>query len=253
MHRKKAKGGSLDKRIVAVCSPMRASGVTLTAAALACALAERSSASFAEIGEPYVFDAYGLGKHFLLSGFTDFHRAFQEGKAFRGPENLWHGVHWAVRPGHLALPSPFPQTAKELLRFAERLPGKYTVLDCSGMEESMLADVLDRSDTAFIVVDPLPGKLLPAAAALQRLRYAYPQSVLAVNRMNRGVHRRELDAYLGTTRYLCLPDLGTEAVYKAEYACVLPWDLPEGRAFLSSLKKHGETSGRNGSTVEYMV
>ena len=253
MHRKKTKGSSPDKRIVAVCSPMRASGVTLTAAALACVLAETSSATFAEPGQPYVFDAFGLGRRFLLSGFTDFFRAFQDGAPFRGPENLWHGVHWAVRPGCAVLPSPFPQTAKELMRFAEKLPGRYTVLDCSGMEEPMLAGVLDRSDRVFLVVDPLPGKLLPAAASLQRLRYAYPQSVLAVNRMNRGVHRKELDAYLGAADYLCLPDLGAETIYKAEYACVLPWDLPEGKVFLSSLKKHGETTGRNSHGMEYMV
>ena len=48
MHRKKAKRNGTDKRIVSVCSPMRAGGVTLTAAALSCALAENSSATFAE-------------------------------------------------------------------------------------------------------------------------------------------------------------------------------------------------------------
>ena len=241
MAKKKTKGGSPDKRTVAVCSPMRGSGVTLTAAALACAMAEESSASFLETGQPYVFDAFGMGKHFLLSGFTDFYRTFQEEKPFRGPENLWHGVHWAVLPGVIPLPAPLPQSAKEWMRFAERLPGRTTVLDCSGMEESLLTGILDRADSVYIVVDPLPGKLLPAAAALQRLRCAYPQSILAVNRMNRGVHRRELDEYLGTSGYLCLPDLGTETVYKAEYACVFPWDLPEGNVFLASLKKHGES------------
>lgn len=253
MRKRRTKGTAADKRIVAVCSPCRASGVTLTAAAVACALAEESSATFAEAGTPYVFDAFGLGKQFLLSGFTDFFRTFQEGKPFRGPENLWHGVHWAVQPGAAQLPSPVPQTAKDLIRFAEKLPGLYTVLDCSGMDEVTLYGVLDRADRILIVVDPLPGKLLPATARLQRLRCGYPQAVLAVNRMNGGVHRRELDAYLGTSGYLCLPDLGAETVYKAEYACVLPWDLPEGRKFLSSLKKHGETSGRNSHKGEDMV
>ena len=241
MAKKKTGGGSPDKRTVAVCSPMAASGVTLTAAALACALAEGSSASFLETGKPYVFDAFGMGKHFLLSGFTDFYLAFHEGKPFRGPENLWRGVHWAVFPGALPLPPPMPKSAKDWMRFADRLPGRYTVLDCSGMEESLLTGILDRADSIYLVVDPLPGKLLPAAAALQRLRYAHPRSILAVNRMNRGVHRRELDAYLGTSDYLCLPDLGAETVYKAEYACVFPWDLPEGKLFLASLKKHGES------------
>ena len=253
MRKKKAKGPGADKRVVAVCSPCRGCGVTLTAAAVACLLAEESSAAFAEAGIPYVFDAFGLGRKFLLSGFTDFFRSFQEGKPFRGPENLWHGVHWAVQPGAAQLPSPVPQAPKELLRFAERLPGRYTVLDCSGMEETLLDGVLDRADRILIVVDPLPGKLLPSAARLQRLRYGYPQAVLAVNRMNGGVHRRELDAYLGTSGYICLPDLGAEVIYKAEYACVLPWDLPEGRKFLTSLKKHGETTGGNGHKGEDMV
>ena len=132
-------------------------------------------------------------------------------------------------------------------------PGIETYVCVTGQHRQMLDGVLDRADRILIVVDPLPGKLLPSAARLQRLRYGYPQAVLAVNRMNRGVHRRELDAYLGTSGYLCLPDLGAEVIYKAEYACVLPWDLPEGRKFLTSLKKHGETAGDNGHKGEDMV
>ena len=99
MRKRKAEHPAAGKRIVSVCSPQRGSGVTLTAAALACILAEKDSASFLEAGTPYVFDAFGLGRKFLLSGFTDYFRAYGEGQPFRGPENLWHGVHWAVRPG----------------------------------------------------------------------------------------------------------------------------------------------------------
>ena len=36
---------------------------------------------------------------------------------------------------------------------------------------------------------------------------------------------------------LALPDIGAETVYRAEYACALPWDMPEGRKLLASLKK----------------
>lgn len=237
MRKRKNGAAGKGKRIAAVCSPVRGSGVTLVAAALACALAEDGSAAFAEAGRPYVFDGFGFAKRFLLSGFTDYFRAFQEGQPFRGPENLWHGVNWAVHPGSLP-PLYGPQDPQDILRFAERLPGAYTVLDCSGLEGPALEGVLAGSDRIYLVVDPLPGKLIPSCAALQRLKYAFPRAVLTVNRMNRGVHRKALDAYLGTQDYLCLPDLGAETVYKAEYACVLPWDLPEGKPFLASLKKH---------------
>ena len=239
MRKRKHGTAGRGKRIAAVCSPAPGSGVTLTAVALACALAEKGPAAVAEAGTPYVFDAFGFAKKFLLSGFTDYHRLFEEGKTFRGPENLWHGVNWAVRPGRLTQPVDPPQ-AKEILRFADRLPGVYTVLDCSGLEESVLDEVLAGADKIYLVVDPLPGKLIPSSVRLQRLKYAFPGAVLAVNRMNRGIHRGELDAYLETQDYLCLPDLGAETVYKAEYACVLPWDLPEGKRFLASLKNHEE-------------
>ena len=237
MRKRKHGRAGADKRVAAVCSPARGSGVTLTAAALSCVLAEGSSAAFAEAGDPYVFDAFGFGKKFLLSGFTDYFRAFREGEPLRGPENLWHGVTWAVHPGSLPPVSRLTDPG-DILRFAERLPGAYTVLDCSGLDGDVLEGVLRGADRIYIVIDPLPGKLIPSSVKLQRLKYAFPGAVLAVNRMNRGVHRRELDAYLGTQNYLCLPDLGAETVYKAEYACVLPWDVPEGRKFLASLKKH---------------
>ena len=226
------------KRIVSVCSPMPASGVTMTAAALACVLAEGSSACFAEVGKPYVFDAYGLGKKFLLSGFTDFFQLYATGQPFRGPENLWHGVNWAVRPGS-ERPGQYRFTdAADILRFAERLPGTWSVLDCSGLAGDVLEGVLAGSDRTFLVVDPLPGKLIPATPDLQRLKYAFPGAVLAVNRLNAGIHKGELDAYLGTSDYLALPQLDARTVYQAEYACVLPWDLPEGKKLTASLKKH---------------
>ena len=87
--RKRKKGPSRGKRIVAVCSPQRGSGVTLTALALACALSEECSVCFAEAGKPYVFDACGMAKTFLLSGFTDYYQLFADGKPFPGPANLW--------------------------------------------------------------------------------------------------------------------------------------------------------------------
>ena len=235
--RKRKNGPSRGKRIVAVCSPQRGSGVTLTALTLACSLAEEASVCFAEAGKPYVFDAFGMGKAFLLSGFTDYYRLFADNKAFPGPANLWRGIFWAVRPGAAEPPPSWLQEADEILRFAEKLPGDYTVLDCSDLDGFLLEGVLSGADRIYLVVDPLPGKLLPASPRLQRLRYAYPGAVLAVNRMNPGVHKRELDAYLGTSSYLALPDIGAQSIYRAEYACTLPLDLPEGKKLSASLKK----------------
>ncbi len=241
MRKRKREQTALDKRILSVCSPMPASGVTLTAAALACVLAEDSAVSFAEPGRPYLFDAFGLGKRFLLSGFTDFFRCYEEGQPFRGPENLWHGVCWAVRPGGTEAFAPQKDlSARDILRLSERLPGLWTVIDCSGLPDEVLEGVLAGSDRILIVADPLPGRLIPASPRLQRLLYAFPRAVLAINPMNPGVHRKALQSFLGSRPFLSLPDMGAKTVYKAQYACVFPWDLPEGRAFASSLKKHEE-------------
>lgn len=253
MRKKKTEQPLRGKRIVSVCSPTPGSGVTLTGLALACVMAQGASVCFAEAGKPYVFDAFGMGKTFLLSGFTDYFQLFSEGKPFPAPSNLWRGVSWAVRPGFADSLPPKLQTADEILRFAEKLPGSYTVLDCSGLDGSLLEGVLAGSDRVWLVVDPLPGKLLPASPALQRLRYAFPGAVLAVNRQNPGIHKRELDAYLGTSDYLALPDIGAETIYRAEYACVLPWDLPEGRRFFISLKNHQESAAGIGPGRTYMV
>ena len=226
-----------DKRVTAVCSPMSSSGVTLTAMALACVLAEEGGVSYAELGQPYVFEAFGLAKRFLLSGFTDCFDAYEQGKSLRSGENLWHGVHWALRPGAL-LPGQKPLSSpEEILRFAEKLPGAHTVLDCSGLDSALLEGVLARADRILLVVDPLPGKLIPAAPRLQRLRYAFPGARLVLCRMNPGVHRKTLNDYLGTEDYLQIPDVGAAVIYKAQFSCVLPWDLPEGRKLLASLKK----------------
>ena len=234
-------GRPAEKRLAAVCSATRGSGVTLTAMALACVLAEDHSVSFAELGEPYVFDAYGMARTFCLSGFTDYRKLYREGETFKSPQNLWRGINWAVSPGSCPDPDaglPVRLETGEALRFAERLPGEFSVLDCSGLEGPELERILSGCDRIYLVVDPLPGKLIPSTPRLQRLRYAFPGAVLGVNRMNEGIHRKDLDAYLGTTDYLALPDIGAKAIYRAEYACALPWDLPEGKKFLTSLKNH---------------
>lgn len=244
-------GCVLNRKLIAVCSPAPKSGTSLVSAALASILSQRASVSLAELGSPCFFDALDMERKFAACGFTDYFRASdrlfsQDARcealsedvrsAFpRGPRNLWQGICWAVR----FRSDVRPRGAKELLRLSSNLPGKYAVLDCSGLGFESVQTVMREADMAYIVVDPLPQKLAASAAEYRALRLRFPHAAVAVNPMNGGVQRSVLDEYLGVRDYICLPDMGAETVYKAQYAGVLPWQLKGGRGFLDSLKKYG--------------
>ena len=93
-------------------------------------------------------------------------------------------------------------------------------------DDAYLDEVLPEMDEVMLVVDPLPGRLLLGEERLRRVLMEYPDARIIVNKMNAGVHRAELRRFLGNARTTEIPFIDPPLIYRAEYSCVLPAELP---------------------------
>ncbi|MDO5332282.1 MAG: hypothetical protein Q4E99_06335, partial [Bacillota bacterium] len=103
----------------------------------------------------------------------------------------------------------------KLILFAPKGTSFY---DFSGVDEGLVLSLISEMDEAYIVIDPLPSKLLKSARFIEKLKLSYPKAVFVVNRMNKGVHKPELKKFLGTD-FIEVPAYPIDQIYGAEYNC----------------------------------
>ena len=217
---------------IAVVGLSRGCGTSFAAGVLACRLAalpaaERkggASCTLAELGLPSFADALGVGERFAAEGFVYYEDALAEKRSLLTVRNSYHGMDLMLR-----------RSKTEGMAAADcvlRMPGEQVVFDLSGADDAYLDSVLPDMDRIVIVIDPLPSRLLPGAERLLRLRALYPDAEILIDKMNGGVHKPELRRFLGPGRFQILPFTDPAAVYRAEYSCMLPAELPEASGLL---------------------
>ena len=187
----------------------------LLAAGIAClpgAENEAGSCTLAELGTPYFYTALGIEKRFADGGFIFYEDALEKRRSLLTVRNSFRGLDLMLRRPDASGFAPAICACK--------MPGQQVVFDLSGFSEDALEEVLAETDRIFIVVDPLPSKLLPAEKRLRRLLLKYPDAKLIVNRMNRAVPSAELRRFLGGS-FIGLPFIDPALIYKAEYGCEL--------------------------------
>lgn len=164
-----------------------------------------------ELGNAYFYVALGMDKRFKGRSFFD----YSSRKKYE--KNTELGYNWYLRiPGK---PAP-PQTA--IFRAVALAPGDMIVFDCSGLEgEALLWDVLPEMDIVYLVLDPLPTRLIAAADFIEDMR-SKTDCELVVNKFCKGIHRGELSRFLGTSNYHTVDAVPFENICRAEYNCVLP-------------------------------
>lgn len=207
----------LPSKRIAVAAGAAGCGCSFAAEMLAAGLSELGSVSLTELGSPHFFDALSLEKHFLSRGFTDFFGRLRRNESFGCDKNLFAGINWIARQGD----DRDALSAAELFRAFCSPKEEYCIFDCSGLGSEEALAVLAESDCPVCVVDPLPSRLCESRRFLEKLRLGLPEAVIIVNKMNRGVHRAELERFLGTKDYLSFPSVAPEYIYKAEYNSML--------------------------------
>lgn len=214
---------------IGVVPASQGAGATFVATSLAKFLSEEPEVKISYIdvsegrekGERFTYDALGMDKRFAGRRFDDFFEPAPEGKTLRGKINLDEGINWVLR-----LPKSDKNIKPELMGHLKRInnaPGD--IILCDFQIQENLMELLAEMDVLLIVVDPLPSSLLGGmdiTAALQKLEETGKQVIWIVNKMNPGIHKRELLKFLKKRDYVYLPAVGLELIYAAEYACMIP-------------------------------
>ncbi len=197
---------------IAVAGAAAGSGASFVAGLLVFGLRALGSVSLTELGEAHFYDALAFEKRFLR-GFTDFFSGLRQGAHFCGEKNIYEGINWIVRKSgdNDSLAPP------ELFRALYMPKEEYCVFDCSGLDAQSSLALLAEAEHQIAVIDPLPSSLSRSRDFLERLRLSLPEALIIVNKMNPGVHRAELEHFLGTKNYISLPLEPPQHIYKAEY------------------------------------
>ena len=168
--------------------------------------------TLAELGTPYFYTALNIEKRFAEGDFVFYEDALEKRRSLLAVKNSFRRLDLLLRRPDAAGLAPSICACK--------MPGTQVVFDLSGFSEDALDEVLPEMDSIFIVLDPLPSRLLPAEKKLRRLIQKYPGARLVANRMNKGVPSAELRRFLGGS-FISLPFADPALIYKAEYGCEL--------------------------------
>ena len=207
---------------VAVCGASRGAGVSFICGILAAELSSSHRVTVAELGKPYFYTALGMEKRFASRPFAFYSSLIENGKSLKSVYNVGESINWAVRHPR----DTGAMEAASLFRCFANIPGEIIVFDCSGLEPDLAKSVMAEADCRIVVIDPMPSALFDAFAFLEDVRLRFPDSVIAVNKMNDGVHRGELSRFLGSKECVSIPFVTPELLYKAEYNCMLPYSVP---------------------------
>ena len=204
-------------RRIGIVSAARGAGGRFFAANFACFLAEEGRRpAVLELGAPGLYDVLGMDKRFA-------------GRAFcpqGGPPNIAAGVNWSLLAPDAVQPSPEGGLERfyERLRLIDRVEGDVVLCLLTGLMERERDLFLRDMDTTFLVIDPLPSRLLSAADPVKLIRDEEKRVSPLVNKMNGGVKRHELASFLGVRSAPEIPLVPAEEIYRAEYACRAPYE-----------------------------
>lgn len=170
-----------------------------------------------ELGEANDFFAFGMEKRFAGKK-IHYSDDGLSGSASKDEFNEMFGINWLVR-NPMTVNSLTQEDIYKLVLFA---PKGAVYYDFSGVDENICISLLSEMNQAFLVIDPLPSKLLKAASFIEKVKLVYPNCVFVINKMNKGVHKAELTRFLGGGKIEEYPAKALDKLYAAEYNCVLP-------------------------------
>lgn len=210
--KKNDKSGIVKRTAVVPASP--GAGASFTAAQMA--LFEDGKVNVIELGKPYFYVAYGMEKRFAGRRFVFYEDELFSG-GISGIDNSEFGINWLLRREDSG-----EMSTEALLKTISFPPPGNNIFDFSSVPEEKVLSCLSEMDMIYIVIDPLPTKLLASAAYLEKLCLLFPSAAVLVNKMNAGVHKNELKKFLGRSKIREIPFYPPEEIYRAEYNCCPP-------------------------------
>lgn len=225
----------LEQRNIAVTGLGQCVGTTFVASSLAFFFREKgNSVTFCQCAQPWrcsrlFYDAVAMEQRFTNRRFTDFYALIHQEEKLTGKKNMDSGINWI-------LPTPYDWDSGFALDAAQRNRLVLNVRD-----ETVIFDLethkdwdgfLQDMDQVVVVIDPMPSALIRASGRfsfLKRLELAGTPMTWIVNRMNSGVHRRQVTGYLKNRSPLWLEQMDSALIYADEFFCRYHWENEEIR------------------------
>ena len=208
-------------------------GTTLVATALAFYFRDQGrQVSYTECLDPsrcssLLYDQVAMDKRFAHRTFDDTYGHLTEGRPLRRNQNKEAGVLWRL---------PVPDNCRDQLSLG---PQQKARLIGTGREEVCIFDLeadyswddyLMDMDAIFVIVDPLPSKLIRSRKryrVLKKMELAGCKVIWIVNKMNDGVDKKQVKNYLKSDYILWLEAFDSRIIYEDEYFCRFHWENAE--------------------------
>ncbi len=222
------KYAAMDKLKIGITGISEGAGASFLTGCLARYLANtgKHSPAVVELGSGSLFDSCGMDKRFAGRTWFCFYRALGENKSIRNMRNMDEGINWVLKsPEEDGIDLSFEQK----LRLVSHARGDVILCDLSGAADRD-DQLLKSMDQIIAVIDPMPSKMLKGYQSLSNLKMMEAGSeavIYVINKMNRGVNRRQMLDFIRIRKPLFLPLVNPESVYTAEYNCKIPYTVSE--------------------------
>ncbi len=243
-------------RRIGIVSAARGAGGRFFAANFACFLAEEGRRpAVLELGAPGLYDALGMDKRFAGRSFcpqggppnvaagvnwallvpdgdspgaagyrSEGESAGSDRYRSDGGSAAAGGTERGAAPADPAAGIDAMERFYRRLRLIDGVEGDVVLCLLNGLPGRERDLFLRDMDASFLLVDPLPSRLLAAESAIRTVRDEKKRMSPIVNKMNPGVKKHELYAYLGVRTVPEIPLVPPEEIYRAEYACRVPYE-----------------------------
>ncbi|MEL7656820.1 MAG: hypothetical protein AAGU75_13030 [Bacillota bacterium] len=184
-----------------------------------------------ELGRGSLFDSYGMDKRFAGREYFHFYKAVESNKSIRGMKNMDEGINWILQSPE---EEKIKLTFEQKLRLESHAKGDVILCDLSG-DKDQTYQLLQSMDQVIAIIDPMPSKMFEGYEFLRLLKAAEADRgdiIYVINKINRGVNKRQMLDFLKIREPVYIPLVSTESIYTAEYNCRIPYTMSEVKSFL---------------------
>lgn len=185
-----------------------------------------------ELGFGSIYDSMGMDKRFSSREFFPFFQTLCQGKPIKGKKNMDEGINWMIK-----CPEEYQINldAYDKLKIINHAKGNVILCDFSSCildseSQNSTLRLLQDMDCIFVVIDPMPSKMLKGYGILQELKKLEEKDrpvVYLINKFNSGVNKREMLSFLKVKKPTLFPIVSLEDLYQAEYNCKNPYSSAE--------------------------
>ncbi|MEA4986730.1 MAG: hypothetical protein VB095_01620 [Anaerovorax sp.] len=229
----------MERFKIGIVSISNHSGVSFLTTILAAYFAEQKKITpvVLELGTASLYYSLGIEKYFSDRSFVSVFEEERNQENVRDIWNLYKGINWALQT-----PQDYRKNCGVINKFRliHNVPGDLLLCDFSGCKVGLSGgnsgnneinqldetwQLLREMDQIFLVIDPLPSKLLAGSEQFAHYRLSRLPIKIIINKDNQGVQHKELQNYLQTKDVIWIPYLQPELLYEAEYRCLNPYGV----------------------------